>query len=116
MSYRQQHQQEVHSFLQKHFSMRDWVISLPHGSGMETYVVQGNERTYFVKVGAPVEKYLATAEIGLTPPVLAAGHLRVAHQSLSNPSLLGESPLEQIIETSWKKLPHLSTTCIIIHA
>ena len=72
---RREHEQDVRGFLQKHLSIHDWIFSLPRGSGMETYFVQGNERDYFVKVGAPVERYLAMAEIGLTPPVLVFGQL-----------------------------------------
>ena len=51
---RQKHQQEVRSFLQEHFPIHDWDFSIPHGTGMETYFVQGNRQEYFVKLGAPV--------------------------------------------------------------
>jgi hypothetical protein len=37
MQDRQQHQQEVRAFLQKHFSSRSWEFSLPIGTGHETY-------------------------------------------------------------------------------
>src|SRR6266508_4881010 len=72
---RQKHQQEVHAFLQKHFSIHDCIFSLPRSSGMESYFAQGNGQSYFVKVGVQVERYLAMAEIGLTPPVLVYGQL-----------------------------------------
>ncbi|HSL28324.1 MAG TPA: phosphotransferase [Anaerolineales bacterium] len=42
---------------------------------METYFVEGNGQQYFVKVGAQIERHLTMAEIGLTPPLLAYGHL-----------------------------------------
>jgi thiamine kinase-like enzyme len=42
---------------------------------METYFVEADRQKYFVKVGAPIERYLAMSEIGLTPPVLCSGHL-----------------------------------------
>ncbi len=42
---------------------------------MESYFAQGNGQSYFVKVGVQVERYLAMAEIGLTPPVLVYGQL-----------------------------------------
>src|SRR5215216_3348782 len=75
MPERQEHQQEVHAFLKKHLSIHDWRFSLPNGSGRETYFARGFKRTYFVKVGVPVERYLAMSEIGLTPPVILHGRL-----------------------------------------
>jgi len=66
MPNRHEHQQEVRAFLQNHFSYTDWNFSLPHGSGKESYFVQGNEQRYFVKVGVHAERYLTMAEIGLT--------------------------------------------------
>lgn len=72
---RQEHQEEVLSFLQKHLSIFDWKFSLPHGSGKESYVAHGFKRCYFVKVGVQVERYLMMAETGLTPPVIVHGQL-----------------------------------------
>ena len=89
---RQEHQLEVRGFLQKHFSIRDCTFSLPRGTGAETYVVQGNEREYFVKVGAPVERYLAMAEISLTPPVLASGQLESGSSIMVQPLITGRRP------------------------
>jgi thiamine kinase-like enzyme len=89
---RREHQREAFGFLQKHLPVQDWNFSLPPGSGMETYFVQGNERDYFVKVGAPVERYLAMAEIGLTPPVLAFGHLEDGISIMVQPYITGRKP------------------------
>ena len=89
---RQEHQQEVRGFLQKHLSIRDYTFSLPRGSGMETYFVQGNERGYFVKVGAPVDRYVAMAEIDLTPPVLVVGRLESDLSIMIQPFITGRTP------------------------
>src|SRR6266498_3976284 len=89
---RQEHLQEVRSFLQKHLSIHDWFFSLPHGSGMETYFAQGNGQDYFVKVGAPVERYLAIAEIGLTPSVLVVGQLESGLSIMVQRFITGRSP------------------------
>lgn len=89
---RQEHQKEVLAFLQKKLSIHNCTFSLPPGSGMETYFVQGNERTYFVKVGAPIERYLSMAEIGLTPPILALGQLESGHSIMVQPFLIGRKP------------------------
>lgn len=92
MPNRQEHRQAVLGFLRKHLSFHDWTFSLPQGSGMETYFVQGNERDYFVKVGASVERYLAVAEIGLTPPVLAFGSLEDGLSIMIQPYVTGRKP------------------------
>jgi thiamine kinase-like enzyme len=75
MPNRQEHLQEVRRFLQEHLSIPDWSFSLPRGSGMESYLAKGNGQSYFVKVGVRVERYVAMAEIGLTPPVLLDSQL-----------------------------------------
>jgi thiamine kinase-like enzyme len=92
MPHRQEHQQEVLAFLQKHLSIRDWTFTLPHGSGMETYFGQGNGQKYFVKVGAPIDQYLALAEIGLTPPVLFHGQLEGNISVMVQPFMEGQRP------------------------
>lgn len=89
---RQEHKQEVLAFLQKNLSIDSWEFSFPHGTGMETYVVQGNGRSYFVKVGAPAERYLAMAEIGLTPPVLVYGQLQSGFSIVVQPFIAGRMP------------------------
>ena len=75
MPHRREHQEEVRRYLQKHLSMYDWRFSLPPGSGTESYIAHGFKRSYLVKIGVMVERYLAMAEIGLTPPVILHGHL-----------------------------------------
>jgi thiamine kinase-like enzyme len=89
---RQEHQQEVHAFLQKHFSISDWSFSLPRGSGMESYFAKGNGQSYFVKVGVPLERYLAMADLGLTPPVLAHGQLDKGLSIIVQPFVEGRTP------------------------
>jgi len=107
MQNRQQHLSEVQTFLQKQFSSQHWEFAFPHGSGNETYFAQGNERTYFVKLGAQLEKYQAMASIGLTPQVLAVGSLEDGTPVVVQPAIAGRKPsrkdyhshLEQIATT-----------------
>ena len=89
---RQEHQQEVRRFLQKNFSIDDWRFSLPHGSGVESYFAQGNGQSYFVKVGVQAERYLAMAEIGLTPSVLVDGQLDNGLSVIVQPFIAGRRP------------------------
>jgi len=92
MSDRKKHEQEVRSYLHNHFPIQHWFFSLPPGSGMETYFVQGRDQQYFVKVGAHVERYLVMADAGLTPPVLASGHLEGGSSVLVQPLIKGRNP------------------------
>jgi thiamine kinase-like enzyme len=89
---RQQHQQEVQVFLQKHFSNRSWEFTLPKGSGNETYFAHSDEHTYFVKLGVQATKYQAIASIGLTPQVLAAGSLTDGTSIIIQPYITGKNP------------------------
>lgn len=92
---RRKHQREVRGFFQKHLSIHSWIFPLPRGSGMETYFVRGNEREYFAKVGAHVERYLAIAETGLTPPVLAFGQLENGLSIIVQPLVTGRKPSQR---------------------
>lgn len=89
---RQEHQQEVHAFLQKRLSLYDWKYTVPHGWGRESYFALGFKRTYFVKVGVQVERYLAMAEIGLTPPVILHGQLESGLSVMVQSFVTGRKP------------------------
>ncbi|RPJ21213.1 MAG: aminoglycoside phosphotransferase family protein [Chloroflexi bacterium] len=92
MQDRQEHQQEVQYFLQKHLSNHDWNFSLPRGTGTETYFARGNDQCYFVKVGVSVERYLEMAEISLTPPVLVSGQLESGSSIMIQSFVEGRNP------------------------
>ena len=87
-----EHQQELRRFLQEHLSIEDWRFSLPQGSGMESYFAEGNGQSYFVKVGVQVERYVALAEIGLTPPILVSGQLENGSSVIVQPFIAGRIP------------------------
>ena len=107
MQNRQQHLPEVQAFLQKQFSSQHWEFTFPHGTGNETYFALGNERTYFVKLGAHITKYQAMASIGLTPQLLAVGFLEDGTSIVVQAAIAGRKPsrndyhahLEQIATT-----------------
>ena len=92
MTERQEHRQEVRSFLQAHLSIREWAFLIPRGTGTETYFAQGSGQDYFVKVGAPVERYIVMAEIGLAPPVIIVGQLESGLSILVQPRIAGRRP------------------------
>ena len=92
MQERQQHQQEVQTFLQKHFSNKSWEFSLPKGSGNETYLAHSNEHAYFVKVGVQISRYQAMASIGLSPQVLVADYLSDGTSIVVQPYIAGRNP------------------------
>ena len=74
---------------------------------METYIVQGNKHHYFVKVGAPVERYLVLAELGLSPPVLSYGELESGKSILIQPFLQGRNPSRADFQTQWERVAAL---------
>jgi len=92
MQNRQQHQQEVHVFLQQHFSNRFWELTLPNGSGNEPYFARCTEHSYFVKLGVQATRYQVVASIGLAPEVLAAGFLRDGTSIIVQPYIAGKRP------------------------
>lgn len=92
MQNRQQHQQEVQAFLQQHFSNQSWELTLPNGSGNETYFARCNKNTYFIKLGVQTIKYEAVASIGLTPQVLVAGSLRDGTSIIVQSYITGKRP------------------------
>ena len=89
---RTQHQQEVQAFLQRHISNQTWDLTLPQGSGHETYFAQCGVQTYFVKIGVQIARYQALAAMGLTPQVLAAGSLADGASLLVQAYVAGTSP------------------------
>jgi len=69
-----------------------WEFSLPHGWGKESYFVQGNGQRYFVKVDVQAERYLAMAEIGLTPLVILHGRLESGLSVIVQSFVTGRKP------------------------
>ena len=92
MQNRQQHKLEVKAFLQQHFSNQSWELTLPIGSGSETYIARCNEDTYFVKLDVQAAKYQVVASIGLTPQVLVAGHSGDGTTIMVQPYIAGKRP------------------------
>ena len=92
MHNRRQHQQQVEAFLQQSLGIRDWTFTLPGGSGNETNFAHSNTGTYFVKVGAYVERSIAMSDAGLTPPVIASGNLQDGSTVMVQPLISGHPP------------------------
>lgn len=92
MKNRQQHKPEVLEFLQKHFSGAIGEVSLPEGSGHETYFARCGESHYFVKQGVSTARYAAVSDLGLTPPLLATGVLEDGTSIMVQPRLDGRHP------------------------
>lgn len=95
---RQLHQAEVLAFLQETFSLRDWTLTLPEGSGNETYFAQAEGQSYFVKVGAELERARIMAEAGLTPPLRASAKLSDGIQVIVQPYIEGRKPTRRDLQ------------------
>jgi thiamine kinase-like enzyme len=106
---RQEHQQEVYRFLQAQLSTREWSFSTPRSTGMETYFAHGDGQDYFIKIGAPVERYIAMAEIGLAPPVITVGQLESSLSILVQPRIVGRRPSRKDYHD------HLDRVAAVIH-
>lgn len=101
---RNRHKSEVIAFLEKQIGNRIWEIKLPpHGTGQETYFVMGCEQAYFVKLGAEVERYQVMAELGLSPPVVAAGQLEEGISILVQEKVRGQKPQRKDFHQYWMK-------------
>ena len=112
MQNRKKHQQEVQTFLQQHISVHSWKLTLPIGSGSETYFAQCNGQTYFIKLGMQVEKYQAVASIGLTPQVLVAGQLGDGTTIIVQPCIAGKRPSRRDYHT---RLEQFASAISLLH-
>ena len=92
MQNRVQHQQEVQVFLRQNFANQSWDLTLPNGSGNETYFASCRGHTYFIKLGVQAARYQVAASIGLTPQVLTAGSLRDGTSIIVQPYIVGKRP------------------------
>jgi thiamine kinase-like enzyme len=72
---RQQHRDEVESYLRGKFGGGKWTLTLPRGSGRETYAAWGAEDRLFVKLNTDVVRAVAMAEAGISPAVVDVGKL-----------------------------------------
>jgi thiamine kinase-like enzyme len=110
MQDRKQHQQEVRSFLQKHFSSQSWKFSLPQGTGNETYLARTREQIFFVKLGVQIARYQAMASLGLVPQVLAAGHLPDGTPILVQAYIAGRTPSRKDYHANLEKIAAIINT------
>jgi thiamine kinase-like enzyme len=74
---------------------------------METFFAQANEQSYFVKVGAAPERYLAMAESGLTPPVVAFGQLESDSSIIVQRFVAGRTPSRTDFQHEWRRVAAL---------
>ncbi|HET6262560.1 MAG TPA: phosphotransferase, partial [Chloroflexia bacterium] len=89
---RVRHQREVLALLQRAFGIEEWALTLPAGTGNETYFAYGGERSCFIKLGAYPERTVAMSEAGLSPPVLAIEHLDDGTSVLIQAYVKGRTP------------------------
>lgn len=92
MQDRKRRQQEIQTFLQKHFVSNHWKFAVPNGSGNETYFAFSSADTCFVKLGVQISRYEVMASIGLTPPVLVSGYLEDGTPMIVQPYIVGRKP------------------------
>lgn len=89
---RNYHQTAVETFMRDHFSHKHWEFSYPAGHGHETYLVYHQDEIFFVKLGSQIERYLTIASKGITPPILAEGHLEDGTSIMVQKFIRGKNP------------------------
>ena len=90
---RNHHRIEVISFLKKNVFSQSWEISLPpHGTGHETYFAQSNGQSFFIKLGANTDRYQVMSNFGLSPQIIALGHLEDGISILVQQRVNGKNP------------------------
>lgn len=96
MQTRSRHRREVITFLQEHCGNQRWGLTLPcSGSGHETYLAQGDDDHYFVKVGAHIPRYRVMAALDLTPAIVVSGLLEDSASILVQHYINGKNPSRQ---------------------
>lgn len=92
MPERTSHRDEVTNLLQSRFQRRSWELTLPAGTGHETYIARSGEQAYFIKIGVQSERYEAVASAGFTPPVITRGVLGDGTSYIIQPFIQGRTP------------------------
>lgn len=101
-SERERHKREVEKHLRLRIGGGDWELSLPRGSGRETYVALSSTHKVFVKMGADIEKVRVMSEMGLTPQVLDVGRLEDGTTIMVQESVQGQHPGRVDYRERWK--------------
>jgi thiamine kinase-like enzyme len=96
---RNYHQTAVETFMRDHFSHTHWEFAYPAGHGHETYLVYHQDEVFFVKLGSQIERYLAIASKGLTPPILAEGLLEDGTSIMVQKFIRGKNPTRKDFRT-----------------
>jgi thiamine kinase-like enzyme len=72
-----------------------WILTLPAGTGHETYIARSEEEAYFIKLGVQSERYEAVASAGLTPSLITHGVLGDGTSYIIQPFIQGRKPSRQ---------------------
>jgi len=86
------HREEITRFLQKQYSCQGWDLTLPAGTGHETYIARLDQLALFIKLGVEIKRYRVAAAMELTPPVLTSGHLEDGTSLIIQPFITGIRP------------------------
>jgi hypothetical protein len=92
MPARTAHQREIEGFLKSQMLFRTCTLTLPQGTGKETYIARSDAKDYFVKLNVDLARYEAVASCGLTPQVITRGILDDGTTVLVQPYIKGKSP------------------------
>ncbi len=92
-NFRDQHRIEVISFLKRHVSDQNWVVSIPpYGTGNETYFAHSTGLSCFIKLGAQTSRYQLMSKLGLSPQIIVSGYLEDSTSILIQQRINGIKP------------------------
>jgi thiamine kinase-like enzyme len=101
---RYRHKNEVNCYLKNHVSNQRWQITLPpHGTGHETYFMETDGQSCFVKLGAISERYQVMSELGLSPAIVSTGYLEDGTSILVQQRVDGRKPSRKDFHLYLKK-------------
>ena len=99
-----QHQADVRKFLNRNVAGLTWHIQkTSYGTGQESYLVAAGGHSYFVKLGAQIERYRVMSDLGLSPKVVATGVLDDGTSILIQQQVHGRAPTRADFQQYYRK-------------
>lgn len=92
MDSRQAHRAEVLSYIRRAFPANEWTLSVPRGTGHETYFAHSGSGDLFIKLNSDAMRLSIAGQLGLTPPLLAEGRLSDGTVITVQPRIAGRTP------------------------
>ncbi len=97
----------ITQFLDNNLSASNWELVPTQGTGQESYFATREAHSFFIKLGANIERYELMAADGLTPAVFASGALPNGQTILVQEKINGRTPNRQDFQTHLPAFAHV---------